>query len=613
MITKEFMDYFVLKFKENYELENKWKEKLFNKDINTEWTALFYDRSKELRDAYVLNEELIYELKDNIPNALSPLEADILYDAIRDLYYSECDDFVILEIIINPLIEYYKKIGDYDKIIFLLHAHAYEETEFYIESNSSSKDKGLEYYYEVFSYQDKYGILDRNSRLTFFKAYNNLIASVLDDVEKDINIYFQIRQRALALWYSNIVQSLDGKDPEFRYYVDRIASNVFMLGDIERLSSDALSILKITYERYNKNSKTPHADFDTTYALKEKIDYSEKKISINELMNVFFNMYDKAIDEFLEENENSSDYIEYANEAIHNIILYSNKDGIKDELKNKALEYVYRHKDWLINLPYRYYTNEINYLIYEFYQASHKMLKTFDEKFNFLSDGIMLRQPVTYIHSIMVKNISERIAKGIFKIKPELFIGIKNTKSVENVINNEDLIMDYIRKAAMLHDVGKLTCVKVINTQNRRLDDREFKIIKAHPENGRKVLCDDPDFNEYYDVILGHHKFYDGSFGYPYDFSNLNSNIKIIIDIVSIADSTDAATDILGRNYTSGKLFIDLLGELKRESNVRYNPEVVDIISNDLELIDDLSKITTSGRLKVYEEVYQRYINMNKR
>ena len=62
--------------------------------------------------------------------------------------------------------------------------------------------------------------------------------------------------------------------------------------------------------------------------------------------------------------------------------------------------------------------------------------------------------------------------------------------------------------------------------------------------------------------MLGHHKTYDGKGGYPLEFDNLNSKYKSAIDLISISDSIDAATDVLGRNYANGKNFYSLLDEL---------------------------------------------------
>ncbi len=199
--------------------------------------------------------------------------------------------------------------------------------------------------------------------------------------------------------------------------------------------------------------------------------------------------------------------------------------------------------------------------------------------------------------------------KYILKNKPELFIGILNCKNIEDVNNYKFDILEYVKENALFHDVGKVLIPHIINTQNRALCKLEFDAIKKHPDGGPSFLDNDKDFEKYYDVMRGHHKYFDGSKGYPNDFNNLESPVKIIIDIVTVADATDAATDILGRNYTTGKTFDKLLEEFIEGAGTRYNNIIVDMIKNDQALIDELTEMTTDGRFETYRYVYSKYIN----
>ena len=117
MISKDMMDFFVEKFKYCYELDTRWNEKLFNAENSEKLTDLFFERSKEFRDAFSVNEEIINELKLNIHDDITPEEADILYDALMGLYYDGYDDFVVLEVVFAPLTNYYRKKQDLNKLI----------------------------------------------------------------------------------------------------------------------------------------------------------------------------------------------------------------------------------------------------------------------------------------------------------------------------------------------------------------------------------------------------------------------------------------------------------------------------------------------------------------
>ena len=611
MITKDFMDYFVSKFKYCFLLDNKWNQKIFSTEDDNVLSDLFFERSKELRDAFNLNEEIIGELKLNIHDDLYEEEADILYNAIMDLYYSGYDDYIVLEIVFNPLTTYYRKTYNLDKLIPLLHAFAYEESEFYIESNYTNNQESLRYFYEIFSYQNDYQLIkDSKARICFFKAYSNLIQSLKNLIEDDITRYFQIRQRALGFWNSRLVQRVDGNDPQFYYFIDRISKHIFSVNNINLLPKNVIDVIKITLDKYESSKKVGETYYSNISNTIYKLQYFDNRITINELVTKLIDIYNKNYNRFKKmtlDDDEANDYLENCEDTIKDIISYSPLVS-QEDIQKKIKKLIITHKNLLLSLPYDYHPQEINRSVYEFYQSCHDLLKSFDEKLDFILKDMTYRQPFTCIHSIMVKNISEIIARGIIERKPELYIGVLGIKDKEEVINRKDEIIEFVRNAALLHDVGKFACANIINTQNRRLDDREFKIIKSHPVNARVVLCNDPDFDEYYDIMEGHHKYYDGSFGYPNNFDNVHSKNRFIIDLITIADSTDAATDVLGRNYAQGKLFVDLLEELKREAGTRYNPDIVDIISNDLVLIDDLSKATTRGRLEVYEYVYKKYI-----
>lgn len=169
-------------------------------------------------------------------------------------------------------------------------------------------------------------------------------------------------------------------------------------------------------------------------------------------------------------------------------------------------------------------------------------------------------------------------------------------------------MLEYINECAMLHDVGKCQLTEVINRQSRRLSDTEFSVIKCHPEQAMSLLHGDKAFESFYDVMLGHHKSYDGKQGYPVDYDNTKSKVKPVIDLITIADCMDAATDMLGRNYSQGKNFADLFGELKSGAGTKYNPEIVEIVEKNQDLYNDLEYLTQIGRQDIYYRAYKEII-----
>ena len=158
-----------------------------------------------------------------------------------------------------------------------------------------------------------------------------------------------------------------------------------------------------------------------------------------------------------------------------------------------------------------------------------------------------------------------------------------------------------------LHDVGKNAMLTIIDTQHRPLSDDEFSIIREHPTKGAEFLSIDPDIARYKDITHGHHKFYNGKGGYPADFDNTASPERIMIDVITLCDCMDAATDCYGRNYHMAKTVDQVLEEFRRDSGTRYNPDLVQFLSENAELQETLRVIAGKKRLEIYYETYKRY------
>ncbi len=91
----------------------------------------------------------------------------------------------------------------------------------------------------------------------------------------------------------------------------------------------------------------------------------------------------------------------------------------------------------------------------------------------------------------------------------------------------------------MLHDIGKLKITDTVIKKPGKLTDEEYRLIKAHPTEGYKIL-QTQDINEHIKLAaLEHHEKCDGS-GYPMKLTR--EKIDGFAKIVSIADVYDAMT-----------------------------------------------------------------------
>ena len=211
--------------------------------------------------------------------------------------------------------------------------------------------------------------------------------------------------------------------------------------------------------------------------------------------------------------------------------------------------------------------------------------------------------PPTYVHSLMVGQITECLCGHLLSSRPELLTGVLGCRSREEVLEKADEILRLAYHAALCHDFGKIMIIDTIFTYGRQLLDLEFDLIRTHPGTGYDMLKRHASTRAFADVALGHHRWYDNSNGYPADFDTSKSPLKPVIDIVLAADCLDAATDTVGRSYSEGKTLDGFLGEMKEGAGTQYAPWLYEMMLTP-EVREDLEHLLSAGRQRNYRNTY---------
>lgn len=154
------------------------------------------------------------------------------------------------------------------------------------------------------------------------------------------------------------------------------------------------------------------------------------------------------------------------------------------------------------------------------------------------------------------KGHSDRVAEYAYGIA--LSMGFSQEKS------------EMVRKAAQLHDIGKLATHEGILNKKGKLTEEEWKIIKEHPIIGEDILKPVLLSEEMLAMVRSHHERYDGK-GYPDKIKG--DNINIFAQIISVADAYDAMTS--RRAYRSALGKEEAIEELKGNSGTQFNTQVV--------------------------------------
>jgi putative nucleotidyltransferase with HDIG domain len=97
----------------------------------------------------------------------------------------------------------------------------------------------------------------------------------------------------------------------------------------------------------------------------------------------------------------------------------------------------------------------------------------------------------------------------------------------------------WLRRAALLHDIGKLGVSNTILDKPAKLDDDEWVAMKKHTTLGEMILSRIAAFQDLAAIAGGHHEKLDGT-GYPRGLKD--AEISLEIRMVTTADIFDALT-----------------------------------------------------------------------
>ncbi len=631
-ITQKDIESFYNQYKYNSDLIVKLERRLMREAFSYDkWQKMLKQNSDLTRKLYSKNNELIENFSTSViksPKSLSPeaMRSYLLYIAFF-IYENRVDSAVTLDII-----------------------------DAFLKKNccSSSQDK-FEAYLSA-------GICSTAQNHEFSSEYTQLFENATEEfknIEKVSNVYHKT-QFVLC----NIIYILDlalQKSPDLSFMLHQITELSNFIESIEDqnvLSNmwgenkdyDMHKKLIIRYLRYNFLFAVYQSDFETLnltssnqiletfkeylicefelqnseenancliFALYYKFMYKTKKITFEEYKTNLENIYKKLIMNGITNFSYPENILLIDDEPIcysfanvldtvkilcnsfsfvfffmQDLLLITENQSIQEQIINNTIKYFSK-------MPFSEKGNLIDKFILPVMINIMNTMKSEKQILDFLQILFVRRQISTAIHSSMLSKLATLCAKRILEIEPSFF---------GTQWNNNEEILEFISQAALCHDIGKLYCSDAINLHFRKITNNEFETIKHHPTKGRFIVEQIPLLSKYSDVIEGHHKFYDGAFGYPAKFDNTKSKIRTIIDLITICDCIDAATDILGRNYAKGKSFLEVLNELKEQSGTRYNPKIVDYIASDTILIEQITNLTTQGRKDVYFETYSYYV-----
>lgn len=572
-------------YKKNIIESEELNESLFTKKNKEEWIKALHNRAKRLTLLYDRDSTLLDYVEKEI-NRVDGKEMDDAFNALYDLYLDGFDDAPLMILVLKRMEEYYSKAKDYEKMIVSYSIHAYESHE-YISRLDPTVPLNIDLYQAILDLKDHYKEIERpRVRWNFFVAYFNIIVAseFLTGVSPD-RVY-QYLLDAEALFESSDVQELDKDNQEIVDTIEEIRQGFLVYS--ERYPILSKKIQDAIYERALVYKKDNIYDIPKMpYLAINRCLYERGEIDKEELLKRYYDYFLPKINTYFD-SELNDDRITKAFEVIGTMLKCLSLEGEANvEFYFGVIKKFFRDIEEKTKVTRM--TPYINTVIADYVINALPFEHDKEEIEQTLFDNLIRRQAPTYIHSVMVMKIADLIYKYMDK----------------SLLPKMDNIEEFIQNSALLHDIGKSMITDIVNMQRRRLSDSEFLGIKNHPTFGIDIIKKNDLLYEYHDIIIGHHKWYNGLGGYPSDFDNTKSKYKIIIDLITIADCIDAATDSFGRNYKRPKSLLDVLEEFKASSGIKYSPYFINLIDQNEELKKELEELTQYKRA---DYMYRAYI-----
>ncbi len=166
---------------------------------------------------------------------------------------------------------------------------------------------------------------------------------------------------------------------------------------------------------------------------------------------------------------------------------------------------------------------------------------------------------------------------------------------------NEDIV-ENIRQAALLHDIGKISIPEKILNKPGKLTDSEYRIMQGHVEASIDIIKHLPSLDYVIPAVLGHHERYDGS-GYPRRISG--EDIPLTARILCISDAFDAM--VSKRCYKKEIPIKETINIMISEAGKQFDPQLVNafvtLIESGVISADYSSDRNEHGVIRIPEKV----------
>ena len=561
-----------------------------------------FDRMKEnnallgelvyTRDAKTLSDDDIAELEEaagRLFNYANSEDGGVAYK-IHELLLKAArfrDDvpMIIRELYYNGITLHYINVRDEDHDVNLLwpRIHAF--------------------FLEGANYIARYEELDKETRQYIIRCVGNIRMAVSRRTKENCRRYQELFETALRIIESPYYQEMDPDIPWQRYiyamHMDQMTELAYLReNDDPMVAERVLRSATYVYEHQsaNRGEESRLQNWRVSYFYHAAL-YHAGKGTARAVVEDLLKMIDQT-----GERDYSPDGINRNLTGAAYLFNYEAFLSAEDraELADRiAQERAAAHR-YLDEMPSNEYPRVASVAVRELILVQSDREKSDNRK---ILESILSGHRPTYVHSTMVAHLTRVLLRRMMETNPAALIGLMGCKTAAEVQARKPELLQTAYDCGLYHDVGKSAVIMYIDTNSRSLLEEEFCCIQSHPVIGYGLLRE-AGYEEYLaPAALYHHCFYNGRGGYPREVPPCPQNIKGIVDVLTVADALDAATDNIGRCYNRAKPLRTLVGELQAQSGTRYAPDVVALFRDET-FCEVLAQKLDAERKKVYLQAY---------
>lgn len=602
--------------RENRTIYQSYEDSVFARTDEQTWVDLMFRRAAVCQQMYPQNNKIISEITtyfEQNPRRIPSAAYDSLFNILMDM--GGYDDVFLLEQFTNILLPHYEAKKDVTHLLQLNHYAGYCYADITRAYQPEMKTKALDYFKRNIAYASKFASLDPEAASVIPRDYLNLCyyLATLGVISPEEGLaYTDEFEEFLKKNSAHFSEEDLAFYTEYLDYVRTTSFRIFSMKKADWSAADSLALHKMF-----DASPFASGSMENLTSLNDSLCYYHAMAMLGKMpVRLAYQESDKLemqiFDRFTQlDNIGERDLMDIVDGLV--ITLRLMEDSQVDEyfMSQRVSYFVFRLIDAIQRLRI-----VGNYVFFDYILSD---LATKDVVINhlpsvmkeqFISRVAVKSQVGTIIHVNMVEKLSVALFESLFEKQPEIFLGVLGCQTVDELRFHHSEMAQYVSMAALFHDLGKTQMAEIVGNNFRRLTDHEFEIIKMHPENSLAFFKLDSLFAKYQDVALGHHKWYNGKGGYPASFDNTASPWRPMIDLVTICDCIDAATDYLDRNYRVPKTLDQIVKEFVADAGTRYNPDMVKVLAEDESVYEKLNNIIIADRPRQASMVRARYIHV---